>query len=104
LESAVVSRLNDQLEVPEAGEKEPLSSCTATELMPRESDAVLETVIVPVTVALLVGELIAAEGTAATPAADKEMVGEFDALLATVMLPVTLPVTVGLKATFKVAD
>ena len=54
-------RLKDQLEVPDASEKAPLSTCTATELSPTESEAVPETVVVPETVAPLAGEEMAAE-------------------------------------------
>ena len=62
LESEVVLRLKDQLVVPEAVEKLPLSTCTATELRATASEAVPETVMVPETVAPLAGEEIATTG------------------------------------------
>jgi hypothetical protein len=105
LEREVLPRLNDQLVVPEAGEKGPPSTCTATELIPRESEAVPETVMVPETEAPLVGEEMATVGGRALPVAEREMeAGELEALLATVRLPVTLPAAVGAKATLRVAD
>jgi hypothetical protein len=50
------------LEVPEAVEKAPPSTCTATELRATESEAVPETVMVPETVAPLAGEEMATTG------------------------------------------
>jgi hypothetical protein len=100
-----VSSGKDQLVVPEAGEKAPPSTCTCTELTPRVSEAVPETVMVPETEEPLVGEEMATVGGRATPMAEREReAGELVALLATVILPVTLPAVVGAKDTFRVAD
>ena len=105
MERGVVSRGKDQLVVPEAGEKAPPSTCTATELMPRESEAVPETVMVPETEALLVGEEMATVGGRATPVAEREMeAGELVALLSTVTLPVALPAAAGANTTLSMTD
>src|SRR6267378_2962686 len=82
LEREVVSRLKDQLVVPEAREKVPPSTRTWTELTPRGSEATPETVIVPETVAPLVGEEMATVGGRATP----------------------VPAPVGANVTFRVTD
>lgn len=105
LEREVVSRLKDQLVVPEAREKVPPSTRTWTELTPRGSEATPETVIVPETVAPLVGEEMATVGGRATPVPDNAMMaGELVALLATWTPPVRLPAPVGANVTFRVTD
>jgi hypothetical protein len=65
LEREEVLREKDQLEVPEAEEKAPLSTCTWTELKPRLSEAVPERVMEPETVAPFEGEEMETEGGAA---------------------------------------
>ena len=103
LEREVVLRLKDQLEVPEAVEKAPPSTCTATELRATESEAVPETVMVPETVASLAGEEIAAEGFGLTPVPESAIVaGEFDASLTSETEPVTEPAEEGANTTVKV--
>jgi hypothetical protein len=65
LESEEVSREKAQLEVPEAEEKAPLSTCTWTEVKPKLSEAVPERVMEPETVAPFEGEEMETEGGAA---------------------------------------
>ena len=97
-------RLKDQLEVPEATEKVPLSTCTATELRPTESEAVPETVVVPETAAPLAGEEMAAEGFGLTPVPERAIAaGEFEALLTSETEPVKEPLEEGVNTTLKVA-
>ena len=105
MESVVVSRLKVQFVVPEAEEKAPPSICTATELRPKGSEAVPETVMVPEMEAPLVGEEMITVGGRATPVAEREMeAGELEALLATATLPVALPAADGAKDTLRVVD
>jgi hypothetical protein len=62
LASEPVFKLKDQLEVPEALEKEPPSTESCTELRVTESEAVPETAMVPETVEPLEGEEMETEG------------------------------------------
>ena len=102
MEREVVLRLKDQLLVPEAAEKLPLSTSTATELRPTESKAVPETIVVPETVAPLAGEEMATAGLGLTPVPERAIVaGELEALLTSETEPVTEPVEEGVKTTLK---
>jgi hypothetical protein len=62
LDRELVLREKDQLEVPEALEKLPLSTESCTEVILTLSEAVPETVVVPETVEPLAGEVMATEG------------------------------------------
>jgi hypothetical protein len=62
LERELVLREKDQLEVPEALEKLPLSTETCTEVIATLSEAVPVTLRVPETVAPLAGEVMEMEG------------------------------------------
>ena len=104
MEREVVLRLKDQLLVPEAVEKLPLSTCTATELRATESEAVPETVTVPETVAPLAEEEMVTEGLEVTAVPERAIVaGELETLLASETEPVTEPAEEGANATLKVA-